>query len=132
MLRTQFPNLQFIVATHSPFIAAGAGEDALTLNFAAQDGIATVTEVLGVSARSIDDILEGPAFGLTSIYSPDTQAALDRFDVLLQKHTRRTPDEEKEYQSLVAYVAKARPYGGPPEPGSLQDRVEKYLEKVLP
>lgn len=30
-LRTVFPNLQFFVATHSPFVAAGAGDDALTL-----------------------------------------------------------------------------------------------------
>ena len=32
-LRKQFPKLQFIVATHSPFIAAGAGQQALMLKF---------------------------------------------------------------------------------------------------
>ena len=36
-LRAQFPKIQFIVATHSPFIAAGVGPDALTLKFDIED-----------------------------------------------------------------------------------------------
>ena len=32
VLRQTFPKQQFLVATHSPLVAAGAGEDALTLS----------------------------------------------------------------------------------------------------
>jgi predicted ATPase len=38
VLRETFPNLQFFVATHSPLVAAGAGEDALTLKFNFENG----------------------------------------------------------------------------------------------
>jgi hypothetical protein len=131
-LRRQFPGIQFIVATHSPFIAAGAGDDALTLKFNVRSGAATVSEVKGLWSKSVDEILQSPAFGLLSTYSPETQDKLTKFDSLQQKQGRRTQREEMEYQLLLDFVAEARPYGGPPILGSLEDRIEKYLERSLP
>ena len=129
-LRSIFPNLQFIIATHSPLIAAGAGEDSLTLCCQMVDGVSQVSEVENVAAKSVDAILQSPAFGLVSAFAPATQTKLDRFDVLSRK-AKRTSAEEDERQMLLNFVEVARPYGGPPEPGSLDAKVEAFLEKTL-
>ena len=129
LLRVQFPNIQFIVATHSPLIAAGAGEDALTLKFDIVDGKSRVTEVRDIAAMNVDRILQSEAFGLVSPYSPQTQAKIDRYDDL--KRRKRKPNEEKELAQLEMFMEEARPFGGPPPPGSLDARIEDFLSKAL-
>ncbi|MDP2823367.1 MAG: AAA family ATPase [Sulfuritalea sp.] len=131
-LRKQFPNLQFIVATHSPFIAAGAGQEALTLKFSLSNGKTLVEEVPNFSALSVDRVLQSDAFGNVSPYSPQTQEKIDRYDALLVKRTKLSDKERTEFEQLSLFVETARPIGGPPEPGSLQSRIETYLEKTLP
>lgn len=131
LLRDQFPNIQFIVATHSPLIAAGAGDDTLTLRFSIEAGKANVKEVPNVSARSVDDILQSDAFGLVSTYSPQTQQKLDRYDSLARKKTRLTQAEEQEFQLLLSFAEETRPFGAPPVPGSLEARIDEYLEASL-
>lgn len=131
-LRELFPRIQFVVATHSPFIAAGAGEDALTFKLSreATSDRVIVEKVEGLAAMDVDRILESPAFGLISTYSPETTVKIERYQELIAK-PKRSKAEEKELEGLRAFMAEARPIGGPPEPGSLQDRIEKYLAKVL-
>jgi hypothetical protein len=130
-LREQFPNIQFIVATHSPLIAAGAGDDALALKFNIENGASRVETIQNVAAMNVDSLLQSEAFGLASPYSPATEAKINRFDDLVRKGSGRTDGEEREYERLSLFVHDARPFGGAPEPGSLADRVDKYLDKVL-
>ena len=130
-LRQQFPNLQFIVATHSPLIAAGAGEDALTLKFSLEDGKATVEETPNISALNVDRILQSPAFGLVSPYSPQTQQKIDRYDALLKKRRKINGKEQAELKQLSLFMEEARPIGGPPKPGSIEAKIDEYLEKKL-
>ena len=131
-LRRSFPNIQFIVATHSPFIAAGAGDDALTLRLQTEGGGRTVVEsVPDVAFKSVDDALRSSAFDLVSLYSPQAQAKIDQYDALRRKK-RRTPAEEELLGQLSLFMANARPFGGPPEEGSLEARIEQFLEKTLP
>ncbi len=130
LLRDLFPNLQFFVATHSPLIAAGAGDDALTLRFDYNGGAATVSKVENISAMSVDNILQSPAFGLVSPYSPQTQKKIERFEALDRKK-ERTSGEKIEYNQLFEFMENARPLGGPPKPGSLDEKIEAYLEKTL-
>ncbi len=129
LLREQFPNIQFIVATHSPLIAAGAGDDALTLKFDIVDGKSRVTPVKNIAAMNVDRILQSEAFGLVSPYSPQTQERIERYDEL--KRRRRKPQEEAELAQLEMFMEDARPFGGPPQPGSLNARIEEYLSKTL-
>lgn len=129
-LRQQFPNLQFIVATHSPFVAAGAGEDALTLRLTLEQGITRVERVETPVALSVDRILQSEAFGQLSPYSPPTQAAIDRYDLLARKK-KRSPAEEREFAQLREFMQQARPLGGPPEPGSLDEKLDEYIERAL-
>lgn len=133
VLRETFPNLQFFVATHSPLIAAGSGEDALTLKFESVEGQVEVRKVENVSAMSVDRVLRSNAFNLLSPFSPNTQRKLDRYDDLSRRRSRRelTGPEQNEHQLLLDFVKSTRPIGGQPLPGSLDARVEAYLEKTL-
>jgi energy-coupling factor transporter ATP-binding protein EcfA2 len=130
-LRTVFPNLQFIVATHSPFIAAGAGDDALTLNLKMINGEVKVETVDDLSAYDVDYILKSPAFGLMSTHSPITQSKIDRYDQLTSKRNNLTEIEQNEYEELRKFMREYKPIGGKPEPGSLEDRINKFLEEHL-
>ncbi len=130
-LQEQFPGLQFIVATHSPLIAAGAGDTAQTVRFRLRDGRAEVEAVPNVSALSVDRILQSEAFGAVSPYSPATQAKIDRYDHLVVKGARRSRDEECEWTQLSLFMDEARPFGGPPEPGSLEAKIDQVLRSRL-
>lgn len=114
LLRGLFPQLQFIVASHSPLIAAGAGADALTLRFIFDEKITAIEEVKNISAMNVDRILMSEAFGLVSTYSPSTQERITRYDELTAKGEARTKNENTEYQGLLSFMTIARPVGGPP------------------
>ena len=82
-LRDAFPNLQFIVATHSPLVAIGAGEEALTLRFRAQEeGNMTVESTVDISAYDVDRVLRSPAFCLVSTHSPETEEKIKDYHQL--------------------------------------------------
>lgn len=129
LLREQFPNIQFIVATHSPLIAMGAGEDALTLKFDIKDGRSHISPQPAIAAKDVNRVLLSDAFGLESAYSPQTQSKIDRYDSLARK--QRKPQEEQEFAQLTLFMEEARPFGGPPQPGSLDAKIEEYLNEVL-
>ena len=131
-LREVFPNLQFIIATHSPLVAAGGGEDALTLRLDMVNGEVQVTKIDDISAYDSDYILRSPAFGLESTYSPETQQKINRYYELRTKIDRLIGEERKEYEQLRRFMKEAQPIGGPPEPGSLEARTKAFLEANLP
>jgi len=132
-LREVFPNLQFFVATHSPLVAAGGGEDALTLRLDMVDGEVEVTQIIDdISAYDADYILRSPAFGLESTHSPETQEKITRYHQLRRKIDDLIGEERNEYEELRQFMKEAQPIGGPPEPGSLEARTKAFLEANLP
>jgi len=130
-LQEQFPNLQFVVATHSPLIAAGAGDDALTLRLYLREGMSVVEKVENIAAMNVDRILQSDAFGLVSPYSRKTQEKIDRYDKLARKGRRRSAKEDDDYTKLFEFMKEARPIGGPPAEGSIEAKVDAYLENAL-
>jgi hypothetical protein len=131
-LRDLFPHLQFFVATHSPLVAAGGGEDALTLRLDMVDGEVEVTQIDDISAYDADYILRSPAFGLESTHSPETQEKITRYHQLRRKIDDLIGEERKEYEELRHFMKESQPIGGPPEPGSLEARTKAFLEANLP
>ena len=125
-----FPNLQFFVATHSPLVASGAGDDAITYLFNYCDGKSSVEKTANVAAMDVDRVLQSKAFGLVSPFSPQTQRKLDRFDSL-RKNKQRSKPEENELKSLYDFIDEAKPIGGPAEPGSLKDKIDSFLRSKL-
>lgn len=109
LLRQSFPNIQFIMATHSPLVAAGAGEDAITYRFYRKDEKIFVDPIKNIHAQSVDQILQSDAFGLVSPFSPETQAKIDRYYALKRK-TKLNTIETQELQLTIPIVTEALGY----------------------
>ena len=80
---------------------------------------------------NVDRILQSDAFGLLSPYTPETQEKLQRYDVLTRRGVRRTAEENDELRPLLKFMEEARPIGGAPQPGSLEARIDRFLDEKL-
>lgn len=123
-LQDIFPRLQFIMATHSPIIAAGAGPNAVTYRCYIKDGSVHVEQVNNVHTYSVDRILQSDAFGLVSPYSEKTQYKIDRYYTLKRKKKLSSSEQEELFQA-VETVGQAIGY----EAGSSDQRLNEYLKK---
>lgn len=129
-LQDQFPNLQFIVSTHSPMVAAGAGPQALTLKISKEKASALpVTQSL--FAMDVDDILKSEAFDLVSTYSPQTQEKLDKFTALRSKAEKLKPSERQELQQLSLFVEKYNPYNVDTFDKDTEAKIDEYLKSKV-
>ena len=136
-LRKVFPNLQFIVATHSPFVAIGAGPDALTLRFKMDDktGAVEIEPINDISTFDVDQVLKSSAFNLVSTYSPQTQEKIEEYHQLrfrFMENGDLNDADKRNLEELTEFVRKINLPNEAPEPGSLLDRVNRFLEENLP
>jgi hypothetical protein len=129
-LRTQFPNIQFIVTTHSPMVAAGAGEDSLTIKLM-QNGGTPIPITQSLFAMSVDDILQSEAFGFLSTYSPETEFKIKRLAELSTTAQRRTDEENQEYQQLTLFIEEHNPFQIPSVSKSLEEKIKIQLESKI-
>lgn len=109
LLRQTFPNIQFIMATHSPLVAAGAGEDAITYRFYRKDEKTIIDQIKNLHTKSVDDILQSEAFNLVSVYSPETQEKIDRYYSLKRK-AKLNSREKQELQGVIPFIEEALGY----------------------
>jgi hypothetical protein len=129
-LRAAFPNLQFIVATHSPFIAIGAGEGALTLKLeAAEDSGIRIIESPDLSAYDVDRALRSPAFGLPSTFAPQTEDRVREYHELGRRRQVLDAGEREKLGELERFMREVEP---PAEAGSLEQRIADFLRERLP
>lgn len=126
-LQMQFPNIQFIVATHSPIIVAGAGQDAVTYKFDFDGDKSVKNEVKDLAFLSIEKVLSSDAFKMVSPYSEQTQAELDKYFKLKTKH-KITPKEEKELEIATLFAQKANKVI---DENSMDFEIQKFLEEKL-
>jgi predicted ATPase len=124
LLRQTFPNIQFIMATHSPFVAAGAGEDAVTYRFYKKDETIVIQNIGDIHSLSVDRILQSEAFGLVSTFSPETQAKIDRYFVLKRKPELNSV-EKTEYQLAIPVMQQALGYK------AFESETERRLTKFI-
>jgi predicted ATP-binding protein involved in virulence len=76
-LRRVFPKVQFIVATHSPFIAQEATDGGLFVLRAAENGTVVVDQPIdSVRGWTASQILTSPLFGLESTRGPETESLI--------------------------------------------------------
>lgn len=106
LLRETFPKTQFIMATHSPLVAAGAGSDAVTYRFYKKGDDTVIEQINNIFTKSVDQILQSEAFGLVSSYSPETQGKIDRY-YLLKRKKRLNIEEKQELQLTIPFVQEA-------------------------
>ncbi len=76
-----FPNIQFIVTSHSPFVAMAAGEGCLTLLERRGDTVVANQDVPYVRGWAVDQVLT-EVFGLVSIRDPETTDKLEEYQRL--------------------------------------------------
>ncbi|MDY6782867.1 MAG: AAA family ATPase, partial [Cyanobacteriota bacterium] len=129
-LKNVFPNLQFFVATHSPLVAAGAGQDALTLRLDMRDGNLEIEKIDPLNlAADVDRTLTSPAFGLETTYSPPTDKKIKRYHKLKRKNGSLDGEEKQEYRQLELFMKEVKPFGDLPDPDSLEARIDAFLEE---
>ncbi len=109
LLRRTFPNIQFIMATHSPLVAASAGGDAVTYRFFRQAGKVEIEKIENIHMKSVDQILQSEAFGLVSAFSPETQQKIDLYYALKRKRDLNE-SEKRELQLSIPFIEMALGY----------------------
>ncbi|MBN5034440.1 AAA family ATPase [Stenotrophomonas maltophilia] len=109
-LKKHFPNVQFIVSSHSAFVCQAA-DDLGVYYLTGSQGDSTSTRVSEEQWKNIvsgtaDDVLRSVAFGLTHTRSPRAVDARREWSGLKAKKNRLgiTPDEEKRMEQLSLFV----------------------------
>lgn len=105
----RFPNVQFIVATHSPFICQEAADHGAIIRLArpgedAQSRVLDTDELAPLLDGTADDIYLSGLFGVDSTRSARGERLLDRLAELEARilGDESTPEEEAEYRRLKA------------------------------
>jgi predicted ATP-binding protein involved in virulence len=105
LLTQVFPNIQFIVASHSPFVAMAAGKGALTLLQKEGDVVRANQDVPYVRGWAVDQVLT-QLFGMLSLRDPETAERLDQYEKLLLAHRAGTlaVEQQSELTKLEDYL----------------------------
>jgi hypothetical protein len=99
-LRRKFPNLQFIVTTHSPFLAQVAdGPGGNVVLEQTPDGVRKREDVESVETWRADQILTD-LLELPTTRSPEVERKVKRFKELSQRRSNLSPDQKTEYEQL--------------------------------
>lgn len=129
LLRKQFPNIQFIVTTHSPMVAAGAGSDALTLKVGGgAEAVLPITQSL--YSMDVDNILRSEAFGLISTFSPQVEKKLNRFSELQSKPVPLKKGEADELKQLSLFVSENNPFGVEVFSSDIEKRINRLAKEL--
>jgi predicted ATPase len=107
-LRRAFPNVQFIVTTHSPFIAQAATDGGLFVLRADGGGAVTADQpVDSVRGWTASQILTSPLFGLESTRDPQTESLIREKAALTARERagNLTPAEKKRLAEVGQQLA---------------------------
>lgn len=94
-----FPNIQFILTTHSPIIIAGASDEAQIIHLNTEDSSDSLNVCQNLDTLDIGQILLSDLFGLHSLRSPKWDSKINRRNELLGM-ARLTASEEEELSQL--------------------------------
>ena len=110
-LKRHFPNIQFLVTTHSPIICQAADQNGLFVlpdpGSQSSPGPLSEEDYQKVIASRPDTILLTPAFGLQNTRSPravEARATLAKLEAKKRSGGFLTPDEQGMVQDLMPFV----------------------------
>jgi 3',5'-cyclic AMP phosphodiesterase CpdA len=136
VLKKQFPNIQFIAATHSPLCTAGItdldDDKHQVLRFQKElnkpANLISVTSLRGLRA---DQVLTSEAFDLPTTRSPEIAEKLEKFAGLYLKESR-TKDEEDDFRELGRFLEENLPGSAAEDAESrlMQQRLKKMLKDI--
>jgi energy-coupling factor transporter ATP-binding protein EcfA2 len=135
-LRRTFPNMQFIVTSHSPFVAQAASDGGLIVLRAAEagGGVEAQRPVDSVKGWRADQILTSPLFGLTGTRDEETEDIIRQHADLVAKRSsgQLTPAEKKQLARLEERLAdRLTAPGETAEERSIQQDMARYVEQTL-
>lgn len=93
-----FPNLQFIVSTHSPVIVVGAAEIAQVVNLNTINDDENLHQN-DIQVSNVGQVLLSDLFGLKYLYSPEWDSKINERDEILAKDVL-TPEDEARLTQL--------------------------------
>jgi hypothetical protein len=134
-LRRAFPKVQFVVTSHSPFVAQAASDGGLIVLRPAPGGVVhAVRPVESVRGWRVDQILTSPLFGLTGTRDEETEGLLRRHEALVAKRPWQelSGAERAQLAELEAKLAERLTLPG--ETAAERDRQSKmarYVEETL-
>lgn len=147
MLRSVFPRVQFIVSTHSPFVAQAATPGGLFLlrtreavgvnvkeSPGAMDAVRVFQPFKSVRGLRADAILTSDLFGMTDTIDVETEGLLSRYHLLAGRaaFARLSGEEQAEFQRLEAELGHAiTAPGESSEEFRLREESENYIRDTL-
>lgn len=131
-----FPNLQFIVTSHSPFIAQAASPDGLFVlrSTAADEPVAVYRPPVRVGGWRVEQILLSPLFGLTDTRDPETERLLKRHAALVSRRKwSQLPDEDAaELVAVERALAERLTSPGEDVPSLARERaMDRFIDETL-
>jgi hypothetical protein len=135
-LRRTFPKMQFIVTSHSPFVAQAASDGGLIVLRAAEaeGAVEAQRPVDSVKGWRADQILTSPLFGLTGTRDEETEAIIRKHADLVAKRSwgQLTQPEKKELARLEEQLAdRLTAPGETAKERSIQQDMAHYVEQTL-
>jgi WD40 repeat protein len=92
-LQKAFPNLQFIVTTHSPLVLGGIPDGQVHVLERDEEGrIQLLTDTPSIKGWRVDQLLTGVHFDVGSSYDLKTEELMNRYAVLLNKYGPEHPE----------------------------------------
>jgi len=133
-LRRVFPQLQFVVTSHSPFIAQAASDGGLfVVRAASRDApVQVIRPASQVSGWTAEQILLSPLFGLTDTRDPETEALLREHASLRgkTKFEHLDPEEQQKLVSLERALAERLTAPGEQTRQELDEAAKVAADKV--
>jgi predicted ATPase len=142
-LRDKFPNIQFIIGTHSPFLAQVTDEAPMDpLDMRTSSNIKLIQTTAGVSAvtarenarvLSPEQILQGELFNMESVLSPPVEKKRQRQADLSRKggESGLDADEQEELRQL-SFELDRLPIGSTIEDRAKETAVRAAVEEAKP
>jgi hypothetical protein len=135
-LQRVFPNVQFIVSSHSPFIAQEASPGGIFVLRAdeTEDGVTVAQPLETVRGWRADAILTSDLFGLDDTVDLETEALVGEYRALSSKRSfgKLSPTERKRLDRLEAELSRSLTAPGESvEEFRRRMKTEAYIEKTL-
>jgi predicted ATP-binding protein involved in virulence len=112
-LKKQFPNVQFIVTTHSPLIASSMGElkknenhDKLIYLELKDNNIVEISELESLKGLDVDQVLASKAFDYLIDADHAIEKVLKEASILAGKGNKRSSSENKRYKEIKGELKK--------------------------
>jgi len=105
-MKRLFPNIQFIVMTHSPLVAAGLSQEEIMIFRRQPDGISTGHPPIDTRGMRSDQILTSPLFDLDGTRDPEVDRYIARYTELSTQ--KDLSADEREELGRVSDVLKLR------------------------